>query len=232
MALYNHFSNHYDRIFPVKEMTVAFLSKHMLAGRVLDLGCATGGYVSALTNKQFHVFGIDLDAAMIEQAKEKYPEISTMFSTGNMCHFETKLPYQAIYCIGNTLVHLPDSQTILLLLKRIYRTLEENGTCILQIVNYERIRRHSLSGLPTISQDGITFKRSYQSMDGYIDFSTELIVDKQSYVDHTRLLPLERNDLEALLIKAGFSKLQWYGGFDESSYDGDQSMACIVVAKK
>ncbi|HVZ10830.1 MAG TPA: class I SAM-dependent methyltransferase [Candidatus Paceibacterota bacterium] len=62
-----------DKIFPAEEKLFAeFLKPGM---RILDLGCGAGRTTGYLKNFDPNVHGADVSAAMIEKAKERFPEI-------------------------------------------------------------------------------------------------------------------------------------------------------------
>ncbi len=65
MAFYSDFSGHYEKIFPFREGVFSFLDQRLpTSGSVLDVGCGTGGYCSALMESGRSCVGLDLDAGM------------------------------------------------------------------------------------------------------------------------------------------------------------------------
>ncbi|MFM1653104.1 class I SAM-dependent methyltransferase [Brevibacillus sp. B_LB10_24] len=69
--------------------------------RILDLGCGTGDLTKELADLGADPFGIDLSYAMIEKAKEKYPELA--FSVENAETFRTAEPFDAVF--SNAALH-------------------------------------------------------------------------------------------------------------------------------
>ncbi len=232
MELYSNFASHYDAIFPVNEKTVTFLQQHFAKGILLDLGCATGGYVAELSALGYSTKGLDLDANMITEAKKKHPHIDANFYVSDLLNFDSTLRYQGIFCIGNTLVHLSDESSVRHLFRRIYHALEENGTLILQIVNYDRILDKKIESLPTIEMNGRRFERLYRHESDTIVFQTVLTYQKERYEAETILMPLSSQQLVGFLQHIGFSDIQCFGGFDGSPYHRLSSFSLVVVAKK
>ena len=87
--------------------------------RLLDVGCAVGDLGAAIAAKGVEVDAIDVNPSMIRRARERHKQtMSTV--TGNLAplrfyemdmleiahHFPPKT-YDALCCLGNTLVHLP-----------------------------------------------------------------------------------------------------------------------------
>ena len=89
----------YDNISPIYDVsraanleTVKILVKLIQASSdslLLDLGCGTGNYTTALLQIAKNVIGIDLSKGMIEQARAKYPAIQ--FIHGDI----TSLPFDS-----------------------------------------------------------------------------------------------------------------------------------------
>jgi SAM-dependent methyltransferase len=232
VELYQNFAMHYDSIFPVSGKTVDFLHQHFETGVLLDLGCATGGYVAELTSLGYATKGLDLDPTMIEVAKNKHPDIASHFYVSNLVDFDTTIHYHGMFCIGNTLVHLPNESSMLKFFQRVYHALEDHGTFILQIVNYDRILSKKIEALPTIELNGRRFERSYRHENKKIVFQTVLSYQEERYEAETILLPLQSNHLLRLLQQAGFSYLECYGGFDGAIFQPFSSFALVVVASK
>ncbi|HCW52131.1 MAG TPA: hypothetical protein DGR79_08765, partial [Clostridiales bacterium] len=65
---------YYDRIFPPGRAQLDFIGTVLARSlrpvrRVLDVGCATGGYALALADMGFRVTGVDLDPEMVRLAR-------------------------------------------------------------------------------------------------------------------------------------------------------------------
>ncbi len=69
--------------------------------RILDLGCGTGDLTFEISKTGTEVFGMDLAAPMIEQARQKYPLLN--FSVGNAEAFALDDPVDAVF--SNAALH-------------------------------------------------------------------------------------------------------------------------------
>lgn len=232
MDLYHHFADVYDEIFPVQEKTLAFLTHHFLPGRTLDIGCATGGYLHRLVDASYDAYGLDLDKDMIRVAQEKYPHLIPRLWVQDMRDFDTSKPFQNIYCIGNTLVHLPNVESIYDFLNRIYQSLHFTGTFILQIINYERIISQNITSLPTITTPHATFTRHYKIKEERLIFTTDLVTPTRCHSDETKLIPIRPKMLISLLEKIGFKQIQTFGSFAFDLFFPETSTPLIIVARK
>lgn len=225
--MYNDYAKYFDKIFPASNSTVDFLDMHFIGTTVLDIGCGSGEYTNALFNKGYNVTGIDLDSEMITYAKQKNSAIP--FHVENMLAMNDK-KYDNLYCIGNTLVHLPTKEAIQLFLNKCFHKLND-GSLILQIINYDRIIDQNITSLPTIENADITFKRNYILSNDKVTFSTILTTSKHTYHNSVDLIPLQKKELEEYLHIAGFKSITCYDGFSNTLYHKN-SYALVVEAKK
>jgi 2-polyprenyl-3-methyl-5-hydroxy-6-metoxy-1,4-benzoquinol methylase len=241
LAFYEELSKYYDTIFSKEEVTANFLKNGLSdKNRILDLACGTGTYSIEIAKDGHSVVGIDLDKTMIEKAKAKseVENLTVSFYAEDMRKFKAIANdnlYDMIFCIGNSLVHLNNSDDILQLFRDIHGSLKEAGWMVIQIINYDRIINNNITSLPTISRndDGVKFVRNYSrtSDKSIINFNTELIVtdedDEKTYKNSVPLLALRSNEILELAESAGFSNYQLFGGFNSSEFNED-SYALIL----
>ena len=69
--------------------------------------------------------------------------------------------FDAILCLGNTLVHLPSPREIGKFMKDAFALLHAGGALIFQIVNYDRALDKRITELPLIDNDVLQFERFY-----------------------------------------------------------------------
>ena len=71
--LYGHWAREYDCFYPDRTKEVAFWARLAgpYGGRVLDLMCGTAEVSLGLARHGYHVFGVDLSAAMLHVAAER-----------------------------------------------------------------------------------------------------------------------------------------------------------------
>lgn len=242
MAFYADISNYYDKIFPISKTTVDFLSDSIGSPpkNVLDVACGTGEYALELEKKGFNLKAIDLDSKMITKLKEKAKntESKVRFLQGNMMTLYMDMPdesFDAIYCIGNSLVHLDNSNEIQSFFLDVRKLLGKEGVFVFQIINYDRIISKEVSSLPTILNEEIPlkFERFYNLDESSrkIIFKTILHVDNNEIINEVYLYPLMHDDAVAMLRKAGFNEIRVFGDFKRSSFDKENSYALIIEAK-
>ena len=234
MSFYSDFSHYYDLIFPYSPKAVELFAQTFLPyGKVLDLGCGAGSYAYALAEKGYIVDGVDFDQAMIDIANKKNNKsLSLNYKQGDMLNLDAIDTYDGIYCIGNTLVHLPSTQAIFEALGKIYDGLKPNGTFILQIVNYDRILDQSVKSLPTLTAENLEFIRDYEFDGEKIHFKTTLKTQEGIYQNTVELLPIRQNTLFKMMTQIGFHEVRSFGRFDLSPFESDQSFMLVMKGTK
>lgn len=230
---------HYDHIFPLQPVTLQFLQESFAAGgRVLDVGCGTGAYAMALARAGLRVDGLDLDAQMLEVARQQAQAagVAVAFTLGSM----TELPryyasgtFAGAYCIGNSLAHVAGHAELEAVCADLRALLQPGGTLVLQVINYERIIRQQLPGLPTLENPAcnLQFERHYQIDFPIIRFTTVLRVDGETEVSEIALYALMPDELTQALQKAGFRDMITYGNFAGAPFGRDTSQPLILRAR-
>lgn len=245
MGFYEEFSKYYDIIFPATPDKVEFIENATNDGKyVLDIACGTGNYAIELAKKGYIVDGVDLDAAMVEEAKEKakVENLFINFIQGDMKNIKDlflEKKYDLVYCIGNSLVHLDNETEIQQMIDDVYKIINTGGRLLIQIINYDRILDFNIDHLPTISKKelGVEFVRNYVYDKGTdkILFNTEIHISNETethkYENSVDLLPLRKDDLVSIVKKAGFNNIRIYGGFSEDEYSAN-SFATVLIAEK
>lgn len=242
MSFYETLSNYYDLIFPININQIHFIKNHIQGkGKVLDLAAGTGNLAINLAKENHSVTAIDLDEKMvnriIEKAKMESVNVKS-FSMDMMAINELEPAFDAITCVGNSIVHLNSKDDILYVLKNCFRLLNKQGLVVIQTVNYDRVIEKTMKELPVIhhQESGVTFRRTYDHInEKIIQFNGELSVmkgeNKGVYKNSVSLFPLRSDDLKKILLDAGFSSYQFYGDFKGSSYHSE-SPAIFAIAKK
>ncbi|WP_029452991.1 class I SAM-dependent methyltransferase [Clostridium algidicarnis] len=243
MSFYEELSNYYDTIFEKSDMTLKFLTENLKENyRAIDLACGSGTYAIELGKMNIEVLGIDLDESMINLSKDKSIGIEKVsFINSDMLNLKdiSNMKYNSIFCIGNSLVHITDKNKIKTLFKDVYNMLDAGGEFIVQIINYDRIIKYDINELPIIKREdkGLEFARKYKHNEKkkIINFNSELTIKKDnekiSYKNSVELLPIMKEELEYMLLDSGFKNINFYGGFNKSSYTYD-SYATVVRAIK
>ena len=240
MGFYRSIAEVYNKIFPLNPGQVAFTNRAFLQTgdvNLLDIGCGTGSLSLALSATFKTVVGIDLDEAMLEKARITGEDTDNLeFLRLDMLEIDPHFypeKFDGIICYGNTLVHLSSLEQISLFLKKCLRLLTPGGKMLIQIINYDRILDQRINALPTVETNDIQYIRNYHyNADMHlIDFETILTIKEKNQIIMNRvpLFPVRKSEIEAALLDAGFSNLNFFGNLKGEPL-GSDSIPMVIEA--
>jgi ubiquinone/menaquinone biosynthesis C-methylase UbiE len=90
---------------------------------ILETGCGTGRWISALKNDRLNIFGLDYSFEMLKLSKDKNPKMNLVNSDAVEIPFKGNL-FDLTFCV-NAIHHFPDKDRFTQECKRI---LKNNGT--------------------------------------------------------------------------------------------------------
>ena len=228
---YDEICNKYDYIFPLNEIQKKFMDNEIKGNRILDVGSSTGNLSKYLIENGINVTSIDINEKLIFKAAQKGVEVKKL----NMLEIDTLNKFDTIINIGNTLPHLNNKKEIYTFLEKAYDRLEENGKLIIQIINFNKFiinrdKNNYLGSLPLIENENVKFERNY-----YLDKNNNIIfktILDNEIKNEEILLNINFEDLKNYLEKIGIKRLKYYGGFDKSFFDFENSVYLIITGEK
>jgi 2-polyprenyl-3-methyl-5-hydroxy-6-metoxy-1,4-benzoquinol methylase len=112
---------------------IAYIISRFKKGKILDIGCSSGLFLSLFNTHNWKLFGIDINTLSINYAKKK---INANFynTTLENKHFPSN--YFECVTLFDVLEH---EQNYLELLHEVYRILKPNGLIIIQSPNYNSV---------------------------------------------------------------------------------------------
>ncbi|BAI79656.1 conserved hypothetical protein [Deferribacter desulfuricans SSM1] len=226
---YSNINDIYDFLFPFDETTYNFLKSYAKKDLpILDIGCATGKYVTRFRNDNFKAFGLEF---------EKGFNLNNHFIYGDMNQLPLKdeSKFGLIYSIGNTLVHVNDKLQFFKIIKNSMKLLDHKSYLLIQIINYDRIYGYNIKELPVIDNEYIYAKRLYH-YDDESKITFEMVVtDKKNNTTKTikqTITPIFLEDIKLAATKAGAGFVQFFGSFDEDKFFIKDSLMLIAALYK
>lgn len=98
--------------------------------RILDVACGTGSHAALLAEKGYDVVGLDLNIAMLQQAKRKCPHVH--FLVGDMRSFCLKTNFDLVMCMYGAINYLESSEQLTLALTNFYHHLKPGGVLVIE----------------------------------------------------------------------------------------------------
>ncbi len=106
-----------------------FLNEQFENKTVVDLGSGNSQYLEVI--KPLKYTGIDQSAAMIKAATKRFTAPNHQFIIGDICNYEQKS--DVVISLLDVFNYLPDFETVVALLNRIYQNLNDNGMLIFDV---------------------------------------------------------------------------------------------------
>lgn len=206
--LYEDFAKYYEEIFPVNngvlDLLISLSDKNHT---VLDVGCASGGYASILSNCNKHIDAFDLSKEMIDEAKQKNKRDNLNYFISDMSDYLKKDYYNLIYCIGSTIAHLNSFNEVECFFKNMYDSLKENGHLLIKTLNYALMMERNIDTLPTLFNNDktISFMRSFEFRRSKVYFNTTLTINNKVESNKHELLLLSEKKITSILSKLKIS---------------------------
>jgi len=236
MDFYHDLAPFYDRMISFEKRLEseqlifrALLDKYP-AGSVLDAGCGSGFHSIVLSKLGLRVTGIDKSEDMLDLARAnacKY-ETNPIFLQTDFLTVSENLSagFDAVFCLGNSFVHLLTAKQQLQVLKNFKNLLVKKGYLCLQIVNYDKFLQEKKQELSVKKTADMTIRRTYQYHKRSVSFNVSVEKHGQSQTISTELYPLRSKELIRLMARAGFGDFRLYGSLNFDPYDPMKSENC------
>ncbi len=203
--------------------------------RVLDIGCGWGRHVAELTRRGYDVTGIDQSEAMIAKAKEiMHAEgLKVDLIVKNMQDIDYSDEYDVGLALFGSFGYSNDDDVHLSVLTRLRNALRKDGRLCLEQWNRDRYiqmdgqqQSHEHEGT-TIVEDH-AFDRSQGRMNILRKYISG--TDCREFRVSFRLFTVD--ELRALLMKAGFRRIDVYGDLDGGILRPELPRMVVVAVEK
>ncbi len=255
--IYDEFSKHYDRFVNWESRLAAelpflisvFKESQEQAGEnfsIFDAACGTGQHAIALTKAGFKSTGADISEEMVEIARENAEQegLNMTFRQAGFGQFAQTFGenrFDGLICLGNSLPHLLDEISVANALADFTHVLKPGGKLILQNRNFDQVLVERARWMPpqTYREGDETwvFARFYDfDVDGRLTFNIQILHSKgESAFDQkvisTRLWPMKKALLEALLLAAGFVNLRFFGNLEGDHFEAANSGNLVITTQ-
>ncbi len=213
--------------------------------RVLDAACGTGMHAVSFARWGLAVSAADLSTRMVREAADNARragvEVDARVAAFGGLSAAFEGGFDAVTCLGNSLPHLLDDESLRAALRDVAAALRPGGVLVVQNRNYDRVLREGRRFLPvTARQSGdgeVLFLRMTDFLGGdALDFS--ILTLRKSHgtwgltVKTTPLRAIRRETLERFLGEAGFGRLLFYGSYRFEDFDAPGTGDLVAVAER
>ena len=191
--------------------------------RILDCACGTGLAALALARRGYEVLGTDASSSMVMRAREHAAE-QNLQARFEVCAWESlpatiQAPVDLVICLGNSLGHCRDEREMLRSLQGMRAVLREGGLLVIESRNWEKL----YSDRVRFTHLGLRERAGMRCTPLYVwNFGREfhetvvaeivLVFEQQGKVRlqtyDIAYQPFHSGQLDALLLRAGFSNLK------------------------
>ncbi len=211
---------------------------------VLDAACGSGRHAVAFAGWGLHVAGADASPAMIALARQHAAVIgvNVRFEVAGFADLGERFtePYDALVCLGNSLVHVLGDEEMEATLRSFRDRLRPGGLLVLHNLNYDRRWRERprffAPDAGTVGGREALIWRFADYGDQLITFHTALFTKQdggwQVEVNSTLQRPWRRGELFSHLTWAGFTHIQFHGDLTGAPFNKDTSGDLVVVAER
>src|SRR3989344_713349 len=219
------------------------VSKINKRSRILDIGCGTGRHSIPLAKKGFKVVGLDNTKEMLRVLRNKahISKINIGVLYQDILKSNFKDEFDAAICFWNAFDQIAtDKNKGDIFFRIVYNSLKNKGKLILEISNPKSFDPIVFKHKSIVEKDGLTYKKTFvlKEFDEIkkTTLANELvIVEKDQKVirkvsSDIILRWWEKEEIEYLANKIGFSKIDTYG--DDYSLFKETSEKLIFVITK
>lgn len=208
--------------------------------KALDAGCGTGFHSMLLAQLGVDVTATDISDEMLRRTENHARTLGVQVRISKSSfqdlpsHIDEK--FDAIFCLGNSLVHLINPIDLEVTLKNFSSLLRLEGILFIQILNYEKILNERNIIQNVKEEGGVTIIREYEYEEKTIRFTIRTIRHdgkiKLENANTVEIRPLIRTDIIPGLYSAGFKDIKTFGSISMIDFVPTNTKDLVIMAKK
>jgi len=210
---------------------------------VLDCACGTGRHAILFAKNGLSVTGIDIDQEMIRLARENAvgAGVEVRFEAAAFSELNRLFPspqFDAVICVGNSLSQLPGLPAVEKAIRNMAAVSRPGGILVLHLLNYRSLLKKEMVVQPLRVVGGEGHREFFQKIfiprahrvEIVMVHAREGINSWSSDVTRGVLLPVDAADLERLVIRAGFTRVEMRGDYSGGLFDREASWDLILTS--
>ncbi len=196
--------------------------------------CGFGRISAELARRGFAVTGVDITESYLQAAREDaaHENLSIEYVNSDSRKFKRPMFFDVAVNLYISFGYFSDREDDLLVARNVFESLKKGGSFIIETMGKEIAVRDFVEA-EWFERAGFTVLTSYRPEDSWTFLKNKWILIKDGKrVEKTFSQRLySASELRALLLEAGFSKVDIFGDWDESEYD-HRAAKLIAVARK
>jgi SAM-dependent methyltransferase len=199
---------------------------------MLDLGCGTGRHSKYLASKDYTVFGIDLAASSIRQAK-KFASESLYFLKWDMRKPFGKNNFDFVFSFFTSFGYFNSKDENNRVIKNMATALKNDGTILIDYLNVTYAEDH-LVPVEEKEIDGVWYHINRWADERFIYKRIAIMDQRQlSSVSYTeQVAKFSLDDFDKFFEENGLDIISAFGDYDLNEYDAQSSKRMIISARK
>lgn len=176
---------------------------------VLDLACGTGAHLEHMQAYGYELYGLDLNPAMLQQAKVKVPQ--ARFIESDMAALDEHEVYDLVSCFLYSIHYSHPVSALRQTLMRVLQALKPGGVFVFNAVNAQG----ALTERPVVTQikrggQQLTFRSAWhyqgqgETLDLHLTITRHDSTGSQHWHDQHRMTAITVGELQSMLIETGF----------------------------
>lgn len=203
-----------------------------------DIGCGTGLDSISLSLLGLKVTSFDISEEMIQHAKSnsirRNLEIEYVNQSADKIGKQFNTSFDIALSLGNTLLNL-DKNKLIEALNRIYNILKPGGLFLLQVLNFDLIKKENKRILKITQTEENYIVRFYDIFEDFYNFNIlrfNTLNPAQFSLNSTKLFPHRISFFKSALKNTGFKKIEIYGDLNLNQFNKFGSNDLVISAVK
>ncbi|WP_433528349.1 class I SAM-dependent methyltransferase [Micromonospora sp. CA-263727] len=202
--------------------------------RALDLGCGPGTYAVPLAARGAQVTGVDLSAAMLDQARTASKEagVALRLVRADMREFVEPACYELVISMYTSFGYFADPEQNQLVLRHAWQSLVPGGRLLMDLFSKEIFARWA--GTPkTVEVDGGYLFMRDTVLDDWTRFRSDWTLVRGVTARHGffEQFVYSAAEIRAMLAAAGFTGIVCFGGFAGEPYDNNAKRLVVQATR-
>jgi ubiquinone/menaquinone biosynthesis C-methylase UbiE len=232
----------FDEIYPVlyahrtQKEAVDFIARlsdrlDLGGGRVLDLGCGTGRYLRAISDRGLCPIGLDLSLPLLEITRSRLPQVPLVRADMRRLPIRDR-SFRGVLLMFTTFGYFHTREEDVSVLREVARVIDADGRFVFDYVNARHVREHLVYRSGRLIREMCAEERRWIDPEGpFLCKETRLgpMRDGTYRTYRERLRLYEPPQIEEMIEDAGFRITERLGDYHAAPFDPARSPRLLLL---